>query len=251
MIYSRARGRNTFATTMNIQRHPYDSVGTLPDGEPSASLELDGGSHHIQALQVHEQATALSSQQMELLHDREMKHQATIARKYDALQQLTPVSANKHWVASRNRHLSSRDARKARSGLGALSKGHIAAHLASSSTAGRQALPNSGVARPATKSGVDALAIGGVGAVNGQAGRQGRLLLKAGDFTAFDGLVDFDAFVDARDEEGLAASLMVRCPKARPKTTKGSALAGRRMHLQPTALSPSALAVVTHEDLGK
>ena len=86
---------------------------------------------------------------MELQHKKEVRHQETIQMKYDALQMLTPVSANKHWVAGRNRHLSVRDARKPRSGLGALSRGHIA----SSSTAGRQLHPPSTAIRLACKSG--------------------------------------------------------------------------------------------------
>ena len=67
-----------------------------------------------------------------------------------------------------------------------------------------------------------------------KSGAEQRILLKAGDFPAFDGPVDFGEFEDAADDDGRAASLMVRLnslSKARPKTTKGSALAARRMQL--------------------
>ena len=72
MLVSRGGGRNTFATMMNIQSHPYDSIGILQGGELSASLELGGDA-------------SLSSQRMELHHTQVVKHQDKVARKYDAL----------------------------------------------------------------------------------------------------------------------------------------------------------------------
>ena len=167
---------------------------------------------------------------MELDHTHVMKHQDKVARKYDALQLLTPVSANKHWVAGRNRHLSGQDGRKARSGLGALSRGY----QASASAAGRQAFPTSTAVRPTAKSGAEPFARGRAENGKEQSDGQKRVFLMAGDFPAFDGPVDFGEFEDAVEDDGRAASLMVRLnslSKARPKTTKGSALAARRMQL--------------------
>ena len=152
---------------------------------------------------------------------------------------LKPVSSNKHWVADRNRHLAGR---KVHTGLGALSKGN----MASSSTAGKHVHPASKKMGTGYMSGQFELGNVTVEPDHDIAEKK-RMLLKASDFPSFNELVDFDQFPDAVDD-GRAASLMVQVRKARPKTTKASALAGRRIHIQKTAVSPSTLAVVTFDE---
>ena len=163
-------------------------------------------------------------------------------RKFDVLHMLKPVSSNKHWVADRNRHLAVHNSRKVHTGLGAVSKGN----MASASTTEKRAHQASKATGSVHRSGAVALGRGTVADGNDLADLK-RTLLKAADFPSFNELADFDQFADAVDD-GRAASLMVHFRKARPKTTKASGLAGRRIQIQKAAVCPSSLAVVTRDE---